>query len=224
MTEEDPRESPPGQTPLTDMRPAETPPATEAETPPGTEDEEGLSGPSRALPFSARSGPPAPPDTGQSRRHGTGVLGTPGSDEVPAPPAPSGPVFDQETAPTPPGGSPLELTAAGPLRPLSTLDPAAGQAGQGSIATAPARIAPRPGTPRLGELAGRALDGRAIDVNTHRIGKLEPEWDTWHRIRSLILLAVVVVIVAAAVAAAFSIVVEIIGAAANHAISKSAGS
>jgi hypothetical protein len=77
---------------------------------------------------------------------------------------------------------------------------------------------------RLGELPGRALDRRAVIVNERRIGKLEPGWDGWDRVRSLVILVALVVVVAIAFAAVLSVLVEILGAAANHAISKSAGS
>jgi len=128
--------------------------------------------------------------------------------------------------------APVDPRPVGP--PLLTADPSATLA---AGATAPTATAPRPAARsgrahsaarrevvRLGELPGRALDRRAININARRIGKLEPEWDFWHRVRSLIVLIVIVAIVAAAVAAVFSIAVEVLGAAANHAISKSAGS
>jgi len=78
--------------------------------------------------------------------------------------------------------------------------------------------------PRLGDLSARRLDKRAIALNIRRIGKLEPGFGNWHRLRSLIVLVVIVALIAVAFAAALDIIVSIISVFANHAISKSAGS
>ena len=75
----------------------------------------------------------------------------------------------------------------------------------------------------LGELNGRRLDRRAVDVNEHRIGKLEPEWSVLRRIRSLIVLVLLTLFVAAVIAAVLALAVEILSVAVNHAVSKSAG-
>jgi len=77
---------------------------------------------------------------------------------------------------------------------------------------------------RLGELSARKLDRRAVVVDRRRIGKLEPGWGFLRRLRSLLILILIVAIVAGAFAALLAVIVEVIGAAANHAISKSAGS
>jgi len=77
---------------------------------------------------------------------------------------------------------------------------------------------------RLGELGGRKLDRRAVVVDGRRIGKLEPGWGFLRRLRSLLILILIVAVVGAAFAALLAVIVEVIGAAANHAISKSAGS
>jgi hypothetical protein len=77
---------------------------------------------------------------------------------------------------------------------------------------------------RLGVLSARRLDRRAISLNIRRIGKLEPGFGTWRRLRSLIVLIVIVALIAVAFAAALDIIVSIISVFANHAISKSAGS
>jgi hypothetical protein len=77
---------------------------------------------------------------------------------------------------------------------------------------------------RLGELGGRKLDRRAVVIDRRRIGKLEPGWGFLRRLRSLLILIIIVAVVGAAFAALLAVIVEVIGAAANHAISKSAGS
>jgi hypothetical protein len=73
-------------------------------------------------------------------------------------------------------------------------------------------------TQQLPRVSGAATRTRQLE--DHHIGKLEPDWGSARRLRSLVLLVVLVTIVALAVAAAFSILVIILGAAANHAISK----
>ena len=91
------------------------------------------------------------------------------------------------------------------------------------IAALRARLAETPLAP-LGELNGRRMDRRAIQVNEHRIGKLEPEWNRLRRTRSFIFLIVLTLVVAAVVAAVLAIAVEALSVAVNHAVSKSAGS
>jgi hypothetical protein len=73
-------------------------------------------------------------------------------------------------------------------------------------------------------LGGRKLDRRAVIIDRRRIGKLEPGWGFLRRLRSLLILILIVAVVGAAFAALLAVIVEVIGAAANHAISKSAGS
>src|SRR5581483_4216621 len=76
---------------------------------------------------------------------------------------------------------------------------------------------------RLGDLSGRNLDRRALNVNAHRIGKLEPDFGVPRRVRAFVVLVVVTLLVAAAIAGVLVVVVEAIAALANHMISKSAG-
>ncbi|GAC1589214.1 MAG: hypothetical protein NVS3B21_05680 [Acidimicrobiales bacterium] len=75
----------------------------------------------------------------------------------------------------------------------------------------------------LGQLTGRKMDRRAVAVNDHRIGKLEPEWGLLRRLRSLIVLVLLTVLVAAVIAAVLALAVEALSVALNHAVSKSAG-
>lgn len=75
----------------------------------------------------------------------------------------------------------------------------------------------------LGELDGRRMDRQAVDVNEHRIGKLEPEWSVPRRIRSFVILVVLTLFVAAVIAAVLAVAVEVLSVAVNHAVSKSAG-
>ena len=67
------------------------------------------------------------------------------------------------------------------------------------------------------------MDRRAVAVNDHRIGKLEPEWGLLRRLRSLIVLVILTVLVAAVIAAVLALAVEALSVALNHAVSKSAG-
>jgi hypothetical protein len=77
---------------------------------------------------------------------------------------------------------------------------------------------------RLGTLSPRQLDRRSDVINLRRIGKIEPGFKPWRRLWSLIVLIVIVAVIAVAVAAVLDLIVTALGVAANHAISKSAGS
>ena len=160
----------------------------------------------------------------------------------PAPAAPVGPVWETD----PDSDAPDEFPPPGPADPLDVADdeptgataehPATinGGAAEGGVRFRPpkpvddgiaalrARLADTPLAP-LGELNGRRLDRRAIEVNEHRIGKLEPEWNRLRRTRSFIVLVVLTLVVAAVVAAVLAIAVEALSVAVNHAVSKSAG-
>lgn len=127
-------------------------------------------------------------------------------DLPPAPPAAPPLPTPPPTAPLPPPTAPLPPPPA-PLPPP------------------PAPLPPPPIDPttRLGELPARALDHRAINVNPNRIGKLEPDWNTPSRLRSLIKLILIVSVVAIVTSAVFAVIVQILGVAANHAISKGGG-
>jgi hypothetical protein len=77
---------------------------------------------------------------------------------------------------------------------------------------------------RLGTLSPRQLNRRAENLNIRRIGKLEPGFKPWRRLWSLVVLIVIVAVIAVAVAAVLDLIVTALSVAANHAISKSAGS
>ncbi len=128
---------------------------------------------------------------------------------------------DGAAAPARPNGA-LEAAAAvgavisaGAHRAAAVLSNRGSRARRRELALAPVR---------LGTLSPRQLDRRAEVLNLRRIGKLEPGFKTWRRLWSLVVLIVIVAVIAVAVAAVLDLIVTAIGVAANHAISKSAGS
>lgn len=178
------------------------------------------------LPFSApRPAPaaPAPP---------TPAPATPTPAPAPAPvferPAP---VSEPPMLPAAPAAPVAELDEARPEEAGTeeagpeVVDPASAEERPPalSVASAAAVRWARDSLATLGELDGRRMDRQAVDVNEHRIGKLEPEWSVARRIRSFVVLVLLTLFVAAVIAALLAIAVEVLSVAVNHAVSKSAG-